>query len=387
MNYNFKHTANRPAALSATLLASLLSATAGPPDASRSISSTNESTLDALWARAVLYRDDANPILQEFKLRGRYQGQYHQVDSRQGDSDGWEDRRSRFGFDAKLFEKKIEVRADFQSNDGFEDFYAGLVDAYIRWKPNSSFTLTAGKLKPLVGYYDFLQSTNEQPTFERSQIFNQLNVDRVTGITAEGKAGDFSWHSGLYSNDIDNEFGQFDADVAFSLGGAYKFAKQVGLEKAEVRIDWLHSERDPATNVLARYDDIVSATLWFKDTAWSLVAEAYLATGGTGTDEDVFGGFIQGTYDIIPKKLQAVARYSHTSGDGPSSVRRQTRYESFAVNGRGDSYDALYLGAQYFIHGDKLKLLGGVEYSKLDGGPPARDFEGFTYFSGVRLSF
>jgi hypothetical protein len=105
------------------------------------------------------------------------------VDADQGSSSNWEDRRSRFGFDAKLFEKKVEARVDFQSNDGFDDFYDGLVDAYIRWKPNSWLSITAGKTKPLIGQYDWLESTNTQPTFERSQIFNQLGINRATEPT------------------------------------------------------------------------------------------------------------------------------------------------------------------------------------------------------------
>src|SRR5690606_37393045 len=162
---------------------------------------------DELWKAFTLHKDDSNPIRQEFKLRGRYHGQYHWLDSDQGNADAWEDRRARFGFDAKLFDKKIEVRADFQSNDGFEDAYAGLVDAYIKWKPTDSLSVTLGRTKPQIGYYDFLQSTNAQPTFERSQIFNQLRVDRATGLVVEGKSGAFTWQTGIYSNDTDLEFG------------------------------------------------------------------------------------------------------------------------------------------------------------------------------------
>ena len=62
-----------------------------------------ESIYDKIWGLATLYKNKDNPIIQEFKLRGRYHGQYHWVDSDQGDEDSWEDRRSRFGFDAKLF--------------------------------------------------------------------------------------------------------------------------------------------------------------------------------------------------------------------------------------------------------------------------------------------
>ncbi|RPJ32776.1 MAG: hypothetical protein EHM17_12495, partial [Verrucomicrobiaceae bacterium] len=152
-------------------------------DFSSSTEFVEPSAFDKIWGYATLYKNDLNPILQEFKLRGRYQGQYWDVDADQGSQSDWEDRRSRFGFDAKLFDKEVEVRADFQSNDGFEDFYDGLVDAYVRWKPKSWLSITAGKTKPLIGQYDWLESTNTQPTFERSQIFNQLRVNRATGLT------------------------------------------------------------------------------------------------------------------------------------------------------------------------------------------------------------
>lgn len=82
----------RPSAESLALLANLLSH-----------ASTEElSTFDKLWSHATLYQDGRNSYLQEFKLRGRYQGQYWDVDADQGSQSAWGDRRSRFGFDAKL---------------------------------------------------------------------------------------------------------------------------------------------------------------------------------------------------------------------------------------------------------------------------------------------
>lgn len=357
---------------------------------------SESNAFEDLWKLATLYKDDSNPILQEFKLRGRYQGQYHKVDGQGGldTEDDWEDRRSRFGFDAKLFEKKIELRFDFQSNDGFRDVYDGLVDAYVRWKPSDSFQITVGRTKPLIGYYDWLQSTNNTPTFDRSQIFNQLSIDRATGITFEGEINQFTWQAGAYSNSLDPDrnsldqaFGEFNGAWSTSLGIGYDFSEVLDVKKADFRLDWLHSDHDVDDDVLNRYDDVFSATFLVQDGLWSAVAEGYFASGGSDPNGDVFGGFLQGTYDVLPKKLQLVGRYSYTTGDGETSVRRQTRYESLVVDGRGDTYHALYLGAQYFINGDKLKLLAGAEYATLDGGPENREYEGVTYLTGIRFSF
>jgi phosphate-selective porin OprO/OprP len=350
-------------------------------------------SLDPIWALATLYKDDSNPILQEFKLRGRYQGQYHWLDGNQGSAEGWEDRRSRLGFDAKLFEKQLELRADFQSNDGFEDFYDRLVDAYIRWKPNPNLSITAGKTKPLIAWYDWLQSTNSQPTFERSQIFNQLRVDRATALTFEGSIENFTWQAGFYSNDTDREFGTFGGGTSYGAGIGWNLNEALGWSRADLRLDWLHSNHDADDFVLNRYQDILTATFWAREGPWELVLEGFHASGADGRFEDVAGFFIQPAYDLIPGKLQLVGRYTFSTGDGPASLDGQSRYERTAPTltptgtARGDTYHAFYLGTQYFIHGDKLKLLTGIEYSTLSGGTNADDYEGTTLLTGLRLSF
>lgn len=354
---------------------------------------------EKFWEHTHLYKDDLNPILQEFKLRGRYQGQYWNVDNATGDQSNWEDRRSRFGFDAKLFEKKIEIRADFQSNDQFTDFYDGLMDAYLRWKPNASISITAGKTKPLIGHADWLESTNSQATFERSQIFNQLGVNRATGLTAEGTRDLLSWCAGIYSNDTpsttagtgsfgEGEFGDFNGGVSTSIGAGYDFKHLLNLEKADFRLDWLHSEREPGDSVLGKYDDIASATFSIKEGYAALVIEGFAASGGSLKQSDSVGFYIQPTYDILAKKVQLVGRYSYATSESPQGISGQSRYERKVADaqGLGDTYHSIYGGAQYFIHGDKLKLMAGGEWSRLQNGD-TDSYNGFTWLSGIRLSF
>jgi phosphate-selective porin OprO and OprP len=358
----------------------------------------SKESLDAIWSHATLHKDDSNPILQEFKLRGRYQGQFHTTDADRGNDSDWEDRRSRLGFDAKLFEKQLEIRADFQSNDGFRDIYDGLVDAYLRWKPAKNLSFTLGKTKPLIGQYDWLESTNSQPTFERSQIFNQLNINRATSFTVEGSVDAFTWRVGVYSNDTpsstggsgawgDGEFGDLNGGFAYSVGAGYDFKEQLGVEKAEFRIDWLHSDRKTGDLVLGRYDNIIAATYWLKHGPAGVVFEAYHASGGDGANSDVLGFFIQPTYDIVPGRIQLVGRYSFATSEGDAGVRPQSRHETPAGALRGDSYHAFYLGGQYFIHGDKLKLMAGAEYAALGQNSSADRYDGYTFLTGLRLSF
>ena len=66
-----------------------------------------------------------------------------------------------------------------------------------------------------------------------------------------------------------------------------------------------------------------------------LVVEAFSASGGDGDNSDVFGFYIQPTYDIIPKTLQLVGRYSYANSDGPLGVQGQSRYERKVADNKG----------------------------------------------------
>jgi phosphate-selective porin OprO/OprP len=348
----------------------------------------SDSAFDKLWGLATLYKDPDNPFIQELKLRGRYHGQYHWLDSNRGDQQDWENRRSRFGIDAKLFHQ-FELRFDVQSNDEWDPFYDRMVDAYIKWVPNDKFSLTVGRQKPQIAYYDFLQSTNAQPTFERSQIFNQLHVDRAPGAVVEWKTGKWAFQAGVYSNDVNREFGNFNGGVSFGAGASYNLKDAWNLDKAIARVDWLHSDsKTSVDSVLNLYDDLFTGTLWVQEGRWGIVGEAFYATGGA---PDVFGLYVQPTYDLVPKRLQAVGRLSFATGDGPDSVVGQSRYERLAPSltggGKGDQYEAAYLGFQYFIYGDKLKFLGGVEWSHMNGGGNGGGYDAVTTLAGVRVSF
>ena len=345
------------------------------------------SIFDDIWRLATLYKDERNPVLQEFKLRGRYNGQYHWLDSDQGNTHDWENRRSRFGFDARLFQQ-VELRLDAQSSAEFDPFYAGLVDAYIKWSPSENFHITVGKQMPKIAAFDWLSPLITQQTFERSQMFNQLKIDRVPGLVVEGKSGNVSYQAGVYSNDVDNELGGFDGGYSFGGGIGYDLKSSMGLEKAEWRLDYLHSDAEECDELFSTYDNIFTTTLSLKDGRWGLGAEVFLASGNS---PDAFGFLIQPSWDIVRKKLQIVARYSLSTGDGPDSVLAQRRYERSAPNlsggGKGDFYNAAYLGLQYFIYGDRLKLLAGAEYAHLNGGGNGGSYDGVTYLAGVRLGF
>jgi phosphate-selective porin OprO/OprP len=344
------------------------------------------SLYDKIWGLGTFYRNESNPYIQEIKLKLRYQGQYHWLDSAQGESDAWEDRRFRLGLSVR-FLKNFELAGDISSTNEFDPFYDKLTELYIRWKPSDAFNLTIGKAKPQFSW-DQIRQDEALQTFERYQLHNQSNVDRVPGVVITGKLSNWTYEAGIYSNQVDKEFGQFDGGWSTTVGIGYDFKKLLNVDKADWRFDWLHSEIEDNDTLLNQWSEGFNTGIVLQSGRLGLTAETFVFSGNK---DDAWGFFLQPTYDIILKKLQLVARYSFSDGDGADSILAQRRYEREAPDltggGNGDRYQAGYLGFQYFFYGDKLKILGGAEYARLDGGGNGSDYDGWTYLTGVRLSF
>jgi len=342
--------------------------------------SSLEKQFDKVWGLSTLYSNDNNTIIQELKLQGRYHGQYHWSENKDTHVNDWEDRRIRLGVNTQLFSRKIEIKVDAQGSDTFEPVYKELADAYIKWSPHSSLSITAGRQKVKLAGYEFQQSSNVYPAFERTQLFNQLRLDRATGLSAEYSRDKLTVQSGIYSNDVDREFGQFGGSVAVGIGAQYDLSDSFQLNKAELRLDYLYSDITQGSTTLNRYEHLSSFGLWIENPKWSFATEVFY---GKNKTLEIFGFMLMPTYDLIPETLQAVTRYSFSKGNKINSIFPQSRYETSVGAQSGEQYQSAYLGLQYFIYGDKFKLMGGTEYAELVGG----DYQGWTALLGSRLYF
>ena len=65
------------------------------------------------------------------------------------------------------------------------------------------------------------------------------------------------------------------------------------------------------------------------------------------------------------EKIQWVARYTYLNSSDNNGVRLG-RYESSVVSDRGDKYQELYGGVNWFLNSHKLKLQAGIQYAKMD---------------------
>jgi phosphate-selective porin OprO and OprP len=353
-----------------------------------------------LWDIPPIYQNKDNPIIQEFSVNGRLQLQYSSGTSSAGsfgsesrpDERTWDDaidvRRWRIGFKAQLFQD-IKVDGLFDINPEWDTGpYDKIFFLNAAWAPTKDFEIAIGKFKANVLGLEHSTSSNDMITFERALLSNLVYPGELTGVRTKGRFGDWIYGAAVFMGDDEREFTQGSAGQVYQAHVGRDFSKTLDLKRALVRLEYQYGTGADNFGGGGLFEHVVALNAQFEDAAWSLQAEA-LAASGRGGQGDVMGVFIMPTWSFT-EKLQAVGRLQYAHGDH-DSLRLQSRYERLAPNltdgGRGDSYQAAYLGLNYYIHGHKLKLMAGTEYHRMEGGGDGGDFNGWTSTVGVRLSF
>ena len=363
---------------------------------------------DDLWNAAILYKNETNPILQEFALQGLFQVQYATGSSNQGNftsgdlqslgTDTWGNldvRRWYMGVKSTLFHH-LKLQGQAVINPDWGPVYCGLFDAYASWGIDDQVQLYAGKY--MVSFTKEYQiSSREIVTLERSMLANQLSPGQLTGAWVNGKnvAGFWSYELGIYGADIQEDFSEFQGGVIVLGKIGYDLASVTGLKKAAAGLHWMHST-DPGDAGAKPYDNSFALYGEMKQGRWAATTDLIYATGKNDLTGAVvpnaWGINIIPTYDIT-EKLQLSARYQFASSDQNNGLSLQSRYERTApdlagMNYKGNQYQAAYLGLNYYLCCQKLKLMTGVEYAHMqddayDGG----EYDGWTWTSGLRMYF
>ena len=349
------------------------------------------SIYDRIWALPALYENTDNPNIQSFSLIGRYHGQYWSVDADQGDANDWENRREIFGFNSRWFQDFTLQAQMFVKTDGV-GLYDGLYVAYIKWSsPDTDFSVSAGRLDYLFTGYERSESSKKISAIERGLLVNQIMPAEVIGVHLRGQRGRFSYHGGLFSRSIEQEFDDFNNGSAAVVGAGYDTA--LFYEEGRVHLDYLHNPGNSEDNAFRPYRHVVS--LWHKGESGRLAMGIDLTYAqALETDGHVIGLTLEPTWMLLNRvfgksdPLQLAVRYQYANSNEDNGLTLQRRYEQKVTMGDGDHYQALYAGLNYFLYGHKLKLMMGAEYAHMkDAADDGGEYRGWTWFGAVRLYF
>jgi phosphate-selective porin OprO/OprP len=378
--------------LSLILLFLIYANTASPQFQPPHTSTSRPQLFDNIWNATTLYDNPDNAAIQSFTLVGRYHGQYWSVEADQGKARDWENRRFIFGFQTQIYNDFL-FELQIHMDDEFSPVYEGLYVGFIKWAPKDHhFSTSLGRLDYVFTGLERTTSSKKMATFERGLLVNQLMPGEVFGLYGDGDLGSTSFQAGLFTGANTEEFGDFDSGYASLLGLAYDLP--LFYNSGEIHLDYLYSDGDARNTAFSSYQRVVS--LWHQGSigAFSLGTDITLGNNDFNGGSDVSGLTLLPTYDLSENillggdALQLALRYQYARSKNHNGLQLQNRYEQNVATGAGDHYRALYVGLNYFLNDDKLKLMTGAEYAEMDDA--AHDggkYLGWTYFAGLRLYF
>lgn len=364
-----------------------------------SLNATDKALLDALVAKGTLTKEEAaeiakksgvtvtpnRPTISQLKIRGRIQGQFAYAS---GDNSNtgkeannystFEARRIRLGVQGKLYEPftfQVEMNAVSKVD---------LDSALLSYSTSPEAVITFGKDKPQFGYEENTSSASIL-TIERSRLTGLMNGGKPLGLRFSGSSNGFSYYAGVFNGtsvDTDRMAKNLDSYL-FNASLSYDLTDKIadGV-KGLVRADYLHSDKSIG---YYKYQDAYSLSTAWGYEGFNISLEYDWAEDFA--ERSVKGFYVMPSFYFIPKKLQGVVRYEYIDGDEGVSLGHN-RYADRVNNlyGAGNEYTAIYVGANYYIQGDNLKFMAGVEFAE---NTDDSDQEGsvVTFLTGVRMQF
>jgi phosphate-selective porin OprO/OprP len=266
-----------------------------------------------------------------------------------------------------------------------DPFYSRLTEANLAWEFCKAATLTVGK-QTAAFTLDGSTSSSELLTIDRSNLSNNLwfTEQYIPGVTLHGRIGAWMYNAGLFTGGSENpEFGNFDAGNFGIISIGYDFAQPLHVKKALVRADYVHNSPNLESTFTRPLEDIGALVFILDAERWGCSADI-AAARGYGTQSNLFGANIMPWYNIT-KNFQLVGRYTYVGSEDPNGVRF-ARYENTLTSARGDQYNEIYGGLNWYIYGQKLKIQTGFAYVTMHGMPATTgNYDGWNWTTGFRM--
>ena len=208
----------------------------------------------------------------------------------------------------------------------------------------------------------------------------------MPGVSVSGRIAPWVYRGGVYSSGAMNrEFGEFSGDYFTLALVGYDFAKRLGVKEAVLTGNYLYQHPDVDNTFTRQLEHILSIHFKLEADRWGLRTDLSDATGYLGQSN--LWALMAMPFFNVTEKLQAVGRYSYIDSADSNGIRFGT-YESRVVTGRGDEYNEVYLGANYYFYGHKLKLQTGLQWADMnDRADDGGEYSGLSWITGLRVGW
>jgi phosphate-selective porin OprO/OprP len=346
------------------------------------------STYDKIWNNFTRwYRNDSNPVVQQVLFSGRFQHDFATIDADEGDHGESNIRRLRLGPRITVF-RTFTLHGEVELNPQERNpTYVRFTDLYVQWNRSSKAVLTVGK-QGVPFTMDGATSSKELLAIDRSSLANNIwyTYEYLPGVSVSGRVAPWVYRGGIYTaGAATREFGRFSGGYTTLGLVGYDFGKRLGVKEALLAGNYVYQQPDADNTFTNRLEHIGSVNFKVEAERWGVRSDLSTAAGYLG-QSDLWALMLMPHINATDK-LQFVGRYTLIESDDPNGVRLAT-YENKVVSGRGDEYHELYLGANYYFYGHKLKLQSGLQWAGMndranDGGA----YSGVSWTTGLRIGW
>lgn len=240
---------------------------------------------------------------------------------------------------------------------------------------------------------------------ERSSFANKLWLyDKEKG---NPMAAWVKWGTGNHSFDTAVFSGTYDDYIGGWSDSKVYYASWLGdyseMSSYDIHEYWLSYYKQDGT---IDQDRLAGGNEWalsfvnrLGDGSWALHSTLGLGDNGTQSNtkrEGSFGGgVLMPMYWIKKDKLKLVARYLYQQSKQIEGLKLNSRYVPLADDrdtsidlnsGRGDKHHSLYLGLNYYLCGENLKLISGIQHDSLSSNGSTQ-YRGWSIGSSFRIWF
>lgn len=249
------------------------------------------------------------------------------------------------------------------------------------------------------------ESSRRIKTVERSAISNKIwpfdsEYSNPTGIWIESSRDNVSTELGVFSSTQDDWLASWDDGHVVWGKAVFDVSENSKFDKTEVLLNGWYQDAEISEDRLGGgLEWATSAAVRITEGPLGIRFNGILGDNGDQTKaerEGSFWGFVVlPTYWLIDDKLEVVGRYQYQGSDNAQGIRlysRHVRRADDALNiglpngGRGDEHHSFYTGLNYYISGNRIKIMAGIQYDDITSGGDDI-YNGLSLFAAFRSYF
>lgn len=300
-------------------------------------------------------------------------------------------RRFRFGTKIQfLNDFTLVAAADMNKNSSRTDVrfgYKQMDELYLKYSLGNTLgledvSIAYGRMKNKFSA-EGTESSNRIKTVERSVLANHFYGGiRSTGAMLSAKSGDFKGSLGIFSSEDDSkELGNWDDGSAIYGSLTYGGCACGGT----VTLQGIYNDVSAGEDDIYGFEWATSVAYTNKIGDWDILVNGIYGKENSG--DNTYGVVVMPSKFIVDDTVEFVARYEYASSDGNNL--RYGRYSGVAGGSTGrivDERQAVYVGLNYYLCGNKAKVQVGAEYEDMEN-VAGSDADATTLWLGFRTSF